>query len=341
MNISQRVAAAGSFRAQLIRRDGSIKQDTGWQKNMVLNQGFNYLVSRVGSQCAWTGLRQLVVGSGDEPVSPTDTTLDSFVARKATNESGNTTTAGDSFTHEQVEGVAYGHFTRTYLFDFGEANGNLRELGVEFVSSSNTLATRALFTGEGGVPITIEKTSEDQLRISYRITLAVPMVEESEGIDVTVDGSPVATTMRIRPNNVGVSLSGTQRQLMNGPGVLTDGRMNIYPDNTSPSGFTGNGPNSVSGSSIVNNPSGMVESTSGGETDGVWWAERSMVVQPSFGNPTGGEIGSFNVGSASSSTGTDNQHTWLVLFTPKIPKNSTRRLRLSVTTYYSRLEDES
>jgi hypothetical protein len=338
MNVGIKLGIGGSYRAQLVRRDGTIKQDTGWRKNLILNQGFAYWVSSATFSSRALGLTILNVGTGDTAPSPTDTSLENYLAE---------VTGGDAVReHVQESGIAYGHIDRDFLFDFGEANGNLRELGLEFGSSSDVLFSRALFTDINGDPITIEKTSEDQLRVTYRLTYAVPMVEDSEVVDVTVDGSPVSTTIKTRPQRVNRSIVGAStsaRAIALGPGQNgwnAGINIQVYPDNTPPGSFvTDNGPASAVNTVTVNSPT--VSGFDHGESDGVWWYTRVLTIPTGSGNVSGGEIGAmtFNLGSGSGGTSID--HPFLCLFDPKIPKDNTRRIVLRQTVYLTRIEDES
>ena len=59
-------------------------------------------------------------------------------------------------------------YRRVRAFDYHQANGNLTEFGGSALSAG-TLHTRSLFKDGAGNPITITKTSSEQLVITYDV----------------------------------------------------------------------------------------------------------------------------------------------------------------------------
>lgn len=128
-------------------------------------------------------MTNLFVGTGSTAVSPNDLALDEPVDNTTSNGGfGNvsgyvTGSGGGPFNL----GEPYHFIRKTRMFVEGEANfPTLAELGWRnTVSSPNFQFTRALFKNSSGTPITINKTSEDQLRIIYEMRLYPPTAQFS------------------------------------------------------------------------------------------------------------------------------------------------------------------
>lgn len=149
----------------------------GQSPNMWLNQGLDAIAAMngPGGMFGWTsspnkimtGLQYAAVGTGSEEPDPTDTTLGAEVGR-----------SNSHYTNGTITNNAPGVYTlsKTLLFDYGEGNGNLTEWGMAGASSGE-LRTRALFVDDLGSPITITKTSDYQLRLTYNLQLTFTPVE--------------------------------------------------------------------------------------------------------------------------------------------------------------------
>lgn len=152
------------------------------QENLVLDSGLNYGMGGT-SGFRFQELHSFVaVGTGSTAPAASQTALDSELARTS---SALTFSSGEGITE-----VATGQFRyrRVRAFDFAQANGNLAEFGGSWGSGSTNLATRSLFKDGGGNPITITKTSSEQLVITYDIEFtASPTVSTAVG-PITVTG---------------------------------------------------------------------------------------------------------------------------------------------------------
>lgn len=103
------------------------------------------------------------VGSGTTEPAITDTALASQVGSRTASEGSPAiaTTAGAE--------ASYDYFWRkvTKVFFPGESTGNLTEVGVFRESAGGVMLCRQLFRDSLGVPTTIVKTADDELRITY------------------------------------------------------------------------------------------------------------------------------------------------------------------------------
>lgn len=125
---------------------------------------------------------RLFVGTGSTTPTPSDLTLEASVG-STTSDGG----FGDVIGY--VTGSPHGpfllgnpyHFRRiTRVFIESEVNFSLTELGFrDIITSPNIQLNRALFKDSGGTPITITKTSVDQLKITYEMRLYPPTYHTS------------------------------------------------------------------------------------------------------------------------------------------------------------------
>lgn len=136
----------------------------GQSPNMWLDSGLDQIAAEnlfLGStnNTVLGGVSHMAVGTGSTEPAPEQTSLVAELARTST-------TFGSASSSRVSDGVY--RLTKTWVFDFGEANGNLTEWGVA-AGPTGELLTRALFLDEADDPITISKTSDYQLRITYTL----------------------------------------------------------------------------------------------------------------------------------------------------------------------------
>ena len=174
------VKIGGYFYVDLIEaKTGRVKEHYEFP-NLLTDDGMDYIGS------AKQGINTLFayLGVGTDNTTPTvnDSTLGSEVSR--TNSNG-------GFSSEEIGGYVTGSggpldspywFQRhVRLFLEGEGNGNLTELGWFRIASAGTMAVRSLFKDGGGSPITITKTSDDQLKVTYERRLYPPVTNSQTG----------------------------------------------------------------------------------------------------------------------------------------------------------------
>jgi hypothetical protein len=152
------------------------------QSNLILDSGLNYGMSYAAPMGFAFIHNYIAVGTGSAEPAVNQTALVSELAR--TNGSL-TFGAGDSYPATTEVGL--GKFMRRRAFDFGAANGNLTEFGGTDGSATN-MRTRSLFRDEFGDPVTITKTSDEQLVIEYTIYISCSPTVATAGGSVFIDG---------------------------------------------------------------------------------------------------------------------------------------------------------
>lgn len=177
---------------KLVKRracDLSIIQESGWSPNLMVNGGLNHIM---GASSVTIGC---VVGSGNTPPTPTDSTLQIFVA-------GTTTIQSDQTNPTvQVSPKRYSLTARTYRFGTGVAAGNLSEVGLSIGGSGGAtpLMARALIVDNMGVPTTITVLSDETLDVIVQYYKYAPDADIVGNVTITIDGTPTNHTFTARP----------------------------------------------------------------------------------------------------------------------------------------------
>lgn len=156
------VGIAGEVRCVVTKVDGEVKIDTGFQKNLILNQGLDFFGGGKGSDIN----ASCAIGSGNSAPATNQTKLDSFIALT----SGTDTTSDYSYV-DKGDGLYRIWEQRKYRFA-GLDNVNISEVGL--VSTGTTsenyyLTTRALIKDSAGAPTSISVKTGETLDIYYRI----------------------------------------------------------------------------------------------------------------------------------------------------------------------------
>lgn len=154
MNNADSVKRSGRFRIQVFNKNGELKHDTGWLKNLITNAGLAGLASRTngdGSEAAFT---YLAVGTGTTAAAAGDTTLeteitDSGLARAAGTASRTTTTV----TNDTAR------LTKTFSVTGTKA---VTEIGILNAASTGTLLCRQVFTA-------VNVQNGDSLAVTYDV----------------------------------------------------------------------------------------------------------------------------------------------------------------------------
>ncbi len=167
-------------------RTGLVTQRLAF-KNLITDAGLNAL----GSTARISTFDYLAVGTGSTAPAVGQTSLVGEIGR--TNNKGG---LGES-NATQVSSTYY-EYTYTRTFYESEANGNIAELGLFSASSGGTMWMRQLLRDSGGSATTITKTSEDQLRITYKLRCYWPTADV--GSVVTISG--VSYTFNSRAQSV-------------------------------------------------------------------------------------------------------------------------------------------
>ena len=157
------IGMMGEFRCVVKKSDGSTKIDTGYQKNLILNQGLDFFGGGKGMNM----MEFCIIGSGNSQPSYTQNKLDATVAGVY---------GTDFSTKYDYDASRDGNLYKTnkvrkYTFD-SLNNVNISEVGLASNFSSSIdyyLCTRALIKDTQGVPTTITVLSGEVLEIYYKL----------------------------------------------------------------------------------------------------------------------------------------------------------------------------
>lgn len=166
-----RAGMEGWFEVELIHKPtGLVKQKLRF-RNLITDAGLEAIgtggsSNSIGSsfgRSAWVG-----VGTGTAVPTTSDIALQAQVVRT------------DSRGSPEINGTAgfgpdfdYTFYRTTKVFLPGVGTGNLTEVGIFNSSTTGTMWARQLFRDGLGNPITIVKTADDELRITYEFRLYI------------------------------------------------------------------------------------------------------------------------------------------------------------------------
>lgn len=180
--IKIKAGLAGYYR--IVKRDAktmAITQDTGWFKNLILDNGLNKLTNdNVASVC--------VVGSGNTPPVATQTSLQALI--------GSTTSVQENLTGVNGGSPWYNWIRKRYRFAQGVAAGNLSEVGIGV--ATNNLFSRALIVDGGGSPITITVLATEVLDVWYEMRVYL----NEEDVNFQIQIGPVLHDCVLRPSRI-------------------------------------------------------------------------------------------------------------------------------------------
>ena len=201
LELNQNLGIAGEFQVIVRRADGSVRIDTGMQKNLILDNGLKfYLKQKMTNDDAeeeehyGTMFSGLVVGSGNQEPTNTEVKLQNFIAHTSTQrdaEWGKTEPTIDQ--HPNFVKV----WKRTkFIFD-DIRNQNISELGLvtrywdKYNNALGTyekrymLTTRALIKGSDGRPLTITVLEGEVLEVIYQINMYVDIRRQTGEFKLT------------------------------------------------------------------------------------------------------------------------------------------------------------
>lgn len=242
------------------------------------------------------------VGNGSSPPTVEQTLLDSIVASTNT-EQANTIGA-------QTSAPYYGWRRKTFRFAAGTATGNLSEVGVGW-GTTGQLFSRALILDNNGTPTTINVLAEEVLDVVYELRIYPPL----EDVVIPVLDLGLSThTVTIRAasvteaNSWGFSL---------GARVILTTAFQPSVFNGGIGAITGSPSGAANGVTVLTNTYSANSLVATGE----------LSAGLNQGNLSGGitaariytSLGSFQIG-----------------FSPAIPKDSTRVLRINISVSWSR-----
>lgn len=176
---------AGEFRIKVKNPDGTIRQDTGYQKNLILDSGLDYLASSNSS----SGI-SVFVGVGTANTNP-EKGQDSLV-----NEIGKTTElqiTNSSYSYDAENDGNHYKIWQEYegeIQDLGEQV--IAEIGLGFIHyphRTTTYFTRSLIKDRSGQPISLEIHKGDILYVYYRIYNIFELNTLTGQFDITVNNA--------------------------------------------------------------------------------------------------------------------------------------------------------
>lgn len=191
------IGIAGEVRCVITKADGTVKTDTGYQKNLILNQGLDFFGGGNGGSMFY----ECAIGAGNTAPSPTQTALDSYItmATGAISSSSYGYTADETNTYKTFA-------THKYTYT-GLNNVTIGEVGLVSQGTTNTdyyLCTRALIKDSSGVATTITVLQGETLDIYYKLWRVVSTLAQNYVIDVS-DGNGGSTpyNVAVKPVSVG------------------------------------------------------------------------------------------------------------------------------------------
>ena len=203
LELNQNLGIAGEFQVIVRRADGSVRVDTGMQKNLILDNGLKFYLSQkmmdddaVEKEEPYGSMFSgLVVGSGNQAPTNTEVKLQNFIALTSTQrDTGWGKTEPTKDQHPNFVKV----WKRTkFIFD-NISNQNISELGLitrhwdEYYSDRTPqvqkrylLATRALIKGNDGRPLTVTVLEGEVLEVIYQINMYVDIRRQTGEFKLT------------------------------------------------------------------------------------------------------------------------------------------------------------
>lgn len=296
--VGSRASMEGLYQLTVRRADGSVKQQTPWFKNLILNQGLN----RLGTNGIW-GICE--IGTGTAAAAESQTSLAGLGGRTS-----NVVTAAN---YAQSNSPFFYSRSVTYRFSLGALDGNYTEIGVGW--ADGVLFSRALITPDGVNPSAITVLADEQLDVSYTLRVYPPSESDWGAGTYTISGTNYQVLGRL---SYGSSLS-------------------VFGIGTTPFSPVGGfiyGGLAFSGpvGAITGGPAGYGENMSGyGDSAYVSnsYTRTSMVTAGLTAANVSGGIRSVVVFSALG-------YTAQYQFTPAIPKDPTKTLNLTFSCSWAR-----
>lgn len=194
---------AGEFRVVVTQADGTTKIDTGFQKNLILNQGLDFFGGSFGININ----KHCIVGSGNSAPTVTQVSLDSPLkiagSIAASKELSYTDNGDDLYITSEL---------KQYRFT-GLDNANISEVGLVSAKRSGSdsptisdyyLTTRALIKDSAGNAASITVKTGETLDIFYKIYKVIDISDKNFTINMD-DGAGNLTPYNatVRPFAVG------------------------------------------------------------------------------------------------------------------------------------------
>lgn len=190
------IGMAGEFRIVVSGADGVIKQDTGYQKNLILNQGLDFFGGDKGSNIN----EFCVIGQGNSTPTVTQNKLDSALAI-----TGSVSKTSDYSYTDKGDNLYSMWEQQQYRFT-GLNNVNISEVGLasEGTLTTHWLTTRALVKDALGNNVSITVRSGETLDVYYKVYKVIDIRDKSYVVNM-LDGDTgsVPYDIIVRPAHVG------------------------------------------------------------------------------------------------------------------------------------------
>lgn len=202
MNLDLRLDFEGLFKIRKYKKINDKEVTTynsPWIKNLVVTEGLNSLLNESSY------LTHCRVGSNNNTPQPTDTDVITLIGTKV----------ASSISSDNTNGHVYNSATdfytwvrRKYLFQAGEATGNIRELAIGNMSSTFTCFSRTLVKDVNtGNPITISITADEYLDVMYELRCyPSPLIQN---INLPINNIGGVTGAQLRPLSANLSCLNT------------------------------------------------------------------------------------------------------------------------------------
>ena len=176
------IGMTGEFRCVVKKSDGSTKIDTGYQKNLILDQGLDFFGGGKGTDM----VACCVIGSGNSQPSYTQNKLDAAIKGV----SGSVASFKYDYDAARDGNLYKTNIVCKYSFT-GLNNVNISEVGLASNYSNTTtyyLCTRALIKDSQGNPTTITVLSGEILEVYYKLWAIYDTTDKTGQINV-LDGA--------------------------------------------------------------------------------------------------------------------------------------------------------
>lgn len=203
MNLDLRLDFEGLFKIRKYKKINDKEVTTynsPWIKNLVVTSGLNSLLNESNY------LTHCRVGSSNVAPQPTDTDVISLVGTKiasnifADNTNGHVYNSATDF---------YTWVRRKYLFEAGEATGDIRELAIGNLSTTFTCFSRTLVKDlNTGNPITITIAADEYLDVIYELRCYPSTLVQNMSLPINNVGG--TTNAQLRPLSASISMLNSQ-----------------------------------------------------------------------------------------------------------------------------------
>ncbi|WP_296193624.1 MULTISPECIES: hypothetical protein [unclassified Psychrobacter] len=177
------IGMAGEVRCVRKNAKGEVVEDTGYQKNLILDAGLDFL----GDSSNGNMLDYCIIGSGNSTPNVTQVKLDSVINRQSSLIQVSAKGSYDA----AVDGNFY-KINKVVKFSFiNNGNINISELGLAYQYSSSTeykLVTRALVRDSSGNPTTISVLADETLEVYYKLWCVFNVTDITGTVELTEFG---------------------------------------------------------------------------------------------------------------------------------------------------------